>query len=78
MNLSPAELRALYEQIGLPSEYASILSDLDEAIARGAENRATNEVERSLHRKPDHFVEFLENNKSGFGPDPRKLLASAV
>jgi uncharacterized protein YbjT (DUF2867 family) len=59
VRLTAAELAGRYEGYGLPPEYALTLAALDEAIAKGAEDRVTGEVERWTDRRPNDFRSFL-------------------
>ncbi|MCY9784103.1 hypothetical protein KIK06_09380 [Nocardiopsis sp. EMB25] len=44
----------------LPREYAQMLTDMDLAIARGAEDRVTDTVQRLTGRPPGTFGAFAE------------------
>jgi ergot alkaloid biosynthesis protein len=57
--LDVAALAARFEALsGLPPDYARILAGLDEAIARGSEDRTTDGVARITGRPPTRFAEF--------------------
>ncbi len=56
--LSETQLAARHTEQGLPPDYAPILAAMDTAIARGAEDRATGEVERITGRAPSDFRSF--------------------
>jgi len=43
----------------MPKNYAALLAGMDEAIAREAEDRTTNEVERITGRSPAKLEDFL-------------------
>ncbi|WP_344600880.1 NmrA family NAD(P)-binding protein [Streptomyces glaucus] len=58
--------RLTYEQLcdrlalGMPREFATVLADLDRAIAAGAEDRVTDTVERLTGRPPRDFRAHVE------------------
>lgn len=56
--LSESELSARYEAQGLPPQYAPILAKMDTSIARGAENRVTDEVKTITGQAPASFESF--------------------
>lgn len=56
--LSESELTARYESQGLPPQYAPELAKMDTAIARGAENRVTDEVKNFTGHPPTDFRSF--------------------
>jgi uncharacterized protein YbjT (DUF2867 family) len=64
--LSLSELTQLYVGIGLPVDYAPMLAGMDEAIARGSENRVTNEVAQITGRPPRSLQSFLEAHRGIF------------
>lgn len=47
----------------IPSEFASLLADLDLAIADGAEDRTTDTVERLIGRPPTDFRTVVERER---------------
>ncbi|MFI0739523.1 ergot alkaloid biosynthesis protein [Streptomyces sp. NPDC021100] len=53
-----AELRARLVADGLPGPFAALLTQLDEDIAAGAEDRVTDEVRRMTGREPRDFRVF--------------------
>lgn len=57
--LTVDELAKRHENFGLPASYAKTLANLDDAIATGAEDRVTNEVERWSNRSPNDLRSFL-------------------
>lgn len=57
--LSRAELAERYAGFGVPRDYAVLLAGMDEAIAQGAEDRTTREVERITGRPPATLEAFL-------------------
>jgi uncharacterized protein YbjT (DUF2867 family) len=59
VRLTVAELAARYEGYGLPSSYATTLAALDDGIAKGVEDRVTDEVERWTNRSPNDLRSFL-------------------
>lgn len=56
--LSVAGLVERFERFGIPPDYARVLASMDEAIAEGAENRVTDEVERVTGRPPVDLAAF--------------------
>lgn len=56
--LEPAALNARFVAQGLPADYARTLTDLDRAIAAGAEDATTDGVERLTGRPPAPFRAF--------------------
>jgi uncharacterized protein YbjT (DUF2867 family) len=58
VHVSVADLRALYENAGLPSTSAQYLAALDNSIASGIEDRTTDTVERVTGGSPRFFREF--------------------
>jgi ergot alkaloid biosynthesis protein len=61
-NISTQELASRWTGLGLPADYATMLANMDEAIAHGAENRTTTTVKDVTGRKPASFVEFVRAN----------------
>ncbi|MDG9669506.1 ergot alkaloid biosynthesis protein [Hahella sp. CR1] len=61
--LTERQLKERYERIGMTPEYASLLSSLDTAIAGGAEERLTCEVEDATDRPPRTFSDFAVESK---------------
>ncbi len=59
IRLNVTELAARIEGNGLPPAYASTLASLDDEIAKGAEDRVTDKVERWTNRRPNDFRSFL-------------------
>lgn len=62
--LQTDELADRYADFGIPRHYALTLAVMDEAIAHGAEDRTTNEVERMTGRPANDFVTFLKAQRS--------------
>lgn len=61
--LSVDELAARYAAFGIPQSYALTLARMDEAIAHGAEDRITPEVERITGRPAKTFAGFLDSQR---------------
>lgn len=61
--LSVDELADRYAGLGIPRSYALTLAGMDEAIAVGAEDRITPEVERITGRPANSLANFLENQR---------------
>jgi uncharacterized protein YbjT (DUF2867 family) len=61
--LSTRELAHRYEAQGLPPDYASILSGLDETIRTGVEDRTTDGVAQLTGKAPGSFREFAARHK---------------
>lgn len=57
--LSTDELTDRYAGFGMPRHYASVLAGMDEAIAHGAEDRTTDEVQRMTGRPSNDLASFL-------------------
>jgi uncharacterized protein YbjT (DUF2867 family) len=66
--LSTAELTARYTGFGMPQHYAQILARMDEAIAAGAEDRTTREVENITGRPPTTLENWLAVRRADFTP----------
>lgn len=64
--LSVPELAARYATFGIPEAYALTLARMDEAIAQGAEDRTTEEVQRITGRPARTFADFLEDQRALF------------
>lgn len=62
--LSIAELTQIYVGIGLPADYAPVLAGMDEAIARGSEDRITREVAQMTGRPPRSLQSFLSAHRA--------------
>ena len=56
--LSEAQLTERYRALGLPADYAPVLASMDTAIAGGAEDRVTAEVQTLTGRAPNDFRSF--------------------
>ena len=54
------ELARRFTTLGIPEAYAIFLAGLDEAIARGAEAKVTDEVQRWTGRAPIAFAQLAE------------------
>lgn len=61
--LSVDELAARYAAFGIPQAHALTLARMDEAIAHGAEDRITPEVERITGRPAKTFAGFLDSQR---------------
>ena len=61
--LSISELTQLYISIGVSEDYAPMLAGMDEAIARGSEDRVTSEVAQITGCPPRSFQSFLEAHR---------------
>lgn len=57
------ELAARYAGFGIPRSYALTLAGMDEAIAKGSEDRITMEVERITGRPANTLASFLESQR---------------
>lgn len=64
--LSVPELAARHAAFGVPEAYAITLARMDEAIAQGAEDRTTDEVQRITGRPAHSFADFLEDQRAVF------------
>ncbi|MGC0387129.1 NAD(P)H-binding protein [Streptomyces sp. SAI-129] len=62
--LTPQEMRDRLARV-VPPEFAAMLTELDLAIARGAEDRTTDTVERVTGRPPHGFQEVVEREWGG-------------
>ncbi|MBN9417130.1 hypothetical protein ABS71_15145 [bacterium SCN 62-11] len=59
--LSVDQLAENYRQAGLPREYAHTLAAMDQAIAEGAEDRVSDQVQRITGRAPRSFADFASD-----------------
>ncbi|MGE4340516.1 MAG: ergot alkaloid biosynthesis protein [Pigmentiphaga sp.] len=59
VRLSVADLARRYETYGLPPSYATTLAAFDSDIAKGSEDRVTNEVAHWTHQQPNNLLTFL-------------------
>ncbi|MFE2634642.1 hypothetical protein ACFXKX_21915 [Streptomyces scopuliridis] len=50
----------------MPAEFATLLADLDRAIASGVEDRTTRTVETVTGRPPRSFADFAEAHAASF------------
>ncbi|OWK30013.1 NmrA family NAD(P)-binding protein [Sphingomonas mucosissima] len=64
--LSTQELVARYEASGLPHDYAVMLAGMDEAIAGGAEDRITMDVQEITGRPATSLASFLASQRATF------------
>ena len=64
VSLSRAALGRRFEEQGMPSDYAEVLSDLDEAIRTGAEDRTTQGVQLLTGVAPSGFRRFAEQSRA--------------
>ncbi|MBB3941520.1 uncharacterized protein YbjT (DUF2867 family) [Novosphingobium fluoreni] len=62
--LSADELTDRYLGFGMSRHYASVLAGMDDAIAHGAEDRTTDEVERMTGRPATDFASFLIDQRA--------------
>jgi uncharacterized protein YbjT (DUF2867 family) len=62
--LSVDELADRYAALGIPPGYASTLAGMDEAIAKGAEDRITQDVQRITGRPANTFASFLDSQRA--------------
>lgn len=60
--LSAEEMVDRFTAIGIPSEFARVLSQMDTAIAAGAEDRLTQNFNAITNRSPTNFSSFVQNN----------------
>jgi uncharacterized protein YbjT (DUF2867 family) len=60
------ELAARYAASGIPPSYALTLAGMDAAIAQGAEDRITRQVERITGRPANTLANFLEGQRDLF------------
>lgn len=64
--LSILALTERYVSFGLPLDYATLLANMDEAIAHGAEDRVTDVVEKTIGRRPTTLQAFLKRTAERF------------
>lgn len=64
--LSVEELARRYIVYGVPEHYADALARMDDAIARGSEDRTTPEVELVTGRKPTRLTDFLAAHSEAY------------
>jgi uncharacterized protein YbjT (DUF2867 family) len=62
--LSTEELTARYAGFGMPQHYAAMLANLDDAIADGAEDRTTGEVQQIIGRPANKLANFLAAHRA--------------
>lgn len=62
VSLSLEELTARWVALGLPGDYAALLAGMDGEIARGAEARTSEEVERVTGRPARTFTDFVRTS----------------
>lgn len=67
--LSEPDLAARLRSGGIPREYATMLAAMDTAIARGAEERLSPEVQRALGRPPNSFAAFAARTAATWTAD---------
>lgn len=60
--LSAEKMVDRFTAIGIPSEFARALSQMDTAIAAGAEDRLTQNFNAITNRSPINFSSFVQNN----------------
>ncbi|SLN73590.1 ergot alkaloid biosynthesis protein [Ruegeria meonggei] len=60
--LTVDELAERHQSLGLPEEYARALAAMDGAIAAGAEDRVTDNVQKLTGKVPASIVEFVQQN----------------
>ena len=66
--LSEEQLRLRWEQHGLPPDYAASLAAMDAAIAGGAEDRVTGDVEALADRRPISLEAFAAGSRTAWQP----------
>ncbi|WP_432460722.1 ergot alkaloid biosynthesis protein [Agarivorans sp. QJM3NY_25] len=59
INLTSAQLVERFQQQGMDQNYAQIMASMDAAIARGSEDKVTDNVETLTGRKPTCFADFV-------------------
>lgn len=64
--LSVKQLAARYAGFGIPPHYASVLAEMDEAIAQGIEDRTTSEVQMMTGRPAISLASFLDRHRAIF------------
>ncbi|HZG16317.1 MAG TPA: ergot alkaloid biosynthesis protein [Candidatus Bathyarchaeia archaeon] len=65
VDIAVNELKNRMIQLGMPEDYASFLSGLDEKInKKGAEDIVTDTVERITGRKPKSLEHFVQSNRA--------------
>ncbi|TWM21405.1 NAD(P)H azoreductase [Bacillus paralicheniformis] len=62
VNVEVSALRERYIKVGLSPDYASFMSELDEKIKNGKENRITDTVERVTEKKPRSLADFANEH----------------
>ncbi|WP_195258076.1 NmrA family NAD(P)-binding protein [Bacillus paralicheniformis] len=62
VNVEVSALRERYIKAGLSPDYAGFMSDLDEKIKNGKENRITDTVERITGKKPRSLADFANEH----------------
>lgn len=60
--LSTEQLASRFTASGIPADFARALSQMDAAIASGAEDRVNENVAGVLKRNPATFVDFVQDN----------------
>ena len=61
--LLPTDLSRRHTGFGMFKEYADLLTGMDVAIAQGAEDRTTTEVERITGNRPNTLENFLTSHR---------------
>jgi ergot alkaloid biosynthesis protein len=68
VRLSEAELARRHQALGLDEAYARTLATMDTAIARGAEDRVTDEVQAVTGRPPKDLASFALQERHAWKP----------
>ncbi|KAK3341093.1 hypothetical protein B0T25DRAFT_509932 [Lasiosphaeria hispida] len=68
VDLSTRDLEERHQSLGMPENYARMMSSLDNAIKVGSENRVNDVVLSVTGRAPKPFREFAESVKSVWEP----------
>jgi hypothetical protein len=61
--MSEAEVRRVYEKLGISSWRSEVLESLSRFIREGHAGRVTDTVEKLLGRQPGTFRDFAERNR---------------
>jgi ergot alkaloid biosynthesis protein len=66
--LSQSEMAQKFQDLGLPKSYATLLSEMDAAIARGSENQVTDCVRKVTGHAPNSFANFASDHRAVWMP----------
>ena len=66
VDLTIEELAARHRRVGMPADYATVLAELDNRIARGGEDCVSDEVSLALGRPPISFARFAQEHAAVF------------